>query len=151
MINANDWDYLPPGVRRELYVNELLDEMIIERMKIKGYDIVDVRTMPNSNVVEKKDFIQAYLLGVSDGTILSNDERRKSLEFLAKTEGLLVNKSISGRFNLTLDKDTIKELLDFGASRHTLVHASMEEMDQARLISITPGAGKDDEIHKNEK
>lgn len=150
MIGYEDWPYLPDGVSKIIYVDKALEWSINNNLIKKGYMIVDVRLMPNESADNKKEVIQACLLGIIDGTIVADDEKRKYLELLAKTEGLLVSKSISGKFNLTYDSETLHELLNFGDSRHTLRPASEKEMDQAKLTSIAPGgAEEDDKIREN--
>jgi hypothetical protein len=147
-MDPNEWPEILNGVRK-IYVSEYVDDDLEADFNEKGYEIVDIRTMPTDTTEDKKAIIQGYTIGVIDGTIRADDYRRKTIELLAKTEGLLINKSISGKLSISLEGKTIKELLSFGDNRHTLKRTTKEEIEKAKLISVTPGGEEDGEIGKD--
>ena len=130
---------LPPVTeRRELYIAQGIESTLMKLLTSRGYDIIDVRALPRTDPYEHQRAILAWIQGLSEGSIVANEERRKLLELEAKAHGLLVNRSISITAKARADA-TIDELLDRNISRLAMKPVSKADVEKALRRSLEPG------------
>lgn len=135
----SDLASLPPVVeRRELYVAQGIGPTLTKLLTQRGYDIVDVRALPRTDPYEHQRAILAWIQGLSEGSIVANEERRKLLELEAKAHGLMVNRSISITAKARAAA-TIDELLDKNAGRLAMKPVSKADVERALRRSLEPG------------
>lgn len=137
-----DWSLfpaLPEGVERTLYCTGDIGEEALKLLNEKGYTLVDPRTMSRDGVDQIHNCINAWLQGMSEGTIPYSPERRRALELELRSHGLLVNRSIKLEGSMTIENADLEQLLTLG-SRHIAVKPITEEqLREARRASMNPG------------
>ncbi len=112
---------LAPSAKRRIYVS-CVTELELEYVRERGYDPVDVFTLPRSTVQEQQSCIMAWLQGMSEGTIEMDAERRKALELEARACGMLVNRALRLEGKVSMSPETVDELLESfdQGGQHTL-------------------------------
>jgi|TARA_R110002012_G_scaffold58368_1_gene151444 hypothetical protein len=113
------WPEAPEDERpKALYVSENLPEIVRGWLGSKqGWDIIDVRTMPNKSDADRAEGVKAFLEGVRVGSIEPGKDQLRYLELEAKICGLLSNKSRADDMVPTVKGDTLDKMLDFGKKR----------------------------------
>lgn len=106
-----------PG--RVVYVQNLEPEFM-EAMKDKGYQPVDLMSLPRGNHVDEVTYLLAKAQAMEEGTVECAVEDRHRLALLMKAYGLLDPKKEQLNLNVTLDGKDVGELLDWKNSHHTL-------------------------------
>lgn len=111
----------------------------MEILKTRGYDVVNLRSLPRESPTEYREWILGYTQAMLDGTIKLNDNARRTLELEAKICGLLINKNMNVNVNATANMD-VKDLLNsIGGSRYLIKNTSLEKQKQAEKASLVPG------------
>lgn len=124
------------GAKRKLYVAGLSkDDRAL--LVARNYEPIDVLGLPRDTPEKDQRAIEAWLQGMSEGSITLDEERRKTLMDEAKVKGYLVTKSVR-EVKHTADS-TLEGMLNFGGSRHTLNRATKEKIDAASKAAVTPG------------
>jgi hypothetical protein len=109
-------------------------------LRNRGYIPVDVRAMPRGTPQEHAEAIEAWLQGMSEGTIPPDMERRRTLELEAKAHGLLLNRSTQVKVEAKLDGATLEDLLQVGRTRFVNQRAITDErLLAAKRASVIPG------------
>lgn len=116
-----------------------LPEGVAEGLAEKGYETIDVRSLPRESHKEHMVAIEAWLRGMNEGTIPSDEERRKGLELEAKIHGMLVNRSVKVEAKTEIDQETLEVLLDFGPNKHVLQNTTIQRIEHARKAALIPG------------
>jgi hypothetical protein len=100
---------------RPLYVAVSIPADCYQVLKEKGWQIIDIRTMPMKTDTERADAVKACLEGVRVGSLFFSKEQRDLLELEAKICGLLSNKEPLGdRSNQIFENADLEEILNFG-------------------------------------
>jgi hypothetical protein len=124
---------LPQGVTRKLYISSCLPQDIVKHLGTQGYILIDVRTLPRDTSSQIRYAITAALQGMSEGTILATDERRKTLELEAAIHGFKITKSVSVKATTDLEGKSVEELLQIGAKKS--IYGTLKPITQDALVS----------------
>lgn len=112
MIDPNKWPRLPSSQpARALYVNEVEEPDTVADMSEKGWEILDVRVMPCTNMVERQRIVLAWLEGIRSQTIVPHAKMLDFLDLEAQITGLKTGKQQVE--DKKVDKGTLASLLDF--------------------------------------
>lgn len=130
---------LPAGQQRTLYVAGL-PSWALSGFKEKGYTLSDVRTL--SVEKEPQTYIDAWLQGMAEGTIEKNPERRRTLELMAKTNGLLIRRELKIEATAELTGKNLEKVLERFTTRKTLKPVSAKELRVAEKRALIPGYGE---------
>lgn len=116
-LNLDSFPKLKKNQRRRLYFDTLtkLDSLALES---RGYVPVVLKTMPDTSNEERIEYLHAILQGFQDGTVYCTKERLSAVKAEMQARGMLDKKSMN--FNLKVKAESIKELYNWGNSRHTL-------------------------------
>lgn len=111
--------YPPISHRRVVYFDELgTDEK--DFLEARGYSPIILNSLPRNTDREEQDYILAKLQAIEEGTIIADKEQVKVLELQMKAHSMLRQESTRVNVDVKTNKEDIKELLDWGHSRHTL-------------------------------
>jgi hypothetical protein len=133
---------LPAGLPRKLFVAGL-PNWALSGFREKGYQLVDVRTMdPETN---PQAYIDGWLQGMAEGTIEKNSERRRTLELMAKTNGLLIRREIRLDAKAEITGRSLELILDRFGSKKTLKPVTAKQLKTAQKQAIIPGYQGDDD------
>ena len=111
-----------PEVRRRIYVQNLPPDDR-ELLIAKGYEPVELLSLPRATDEENCSYIRAKLQAIEEGTVDCTEEGRKRLELEARAYGLLDAKR--RQFAVHVSKtDDLERLLDWDPGRHTLAQNS---------------------------
>lgn len=128
---------LPAGHRRTLFVAGL-PNWAASALKEKGYSLIDVRTMEPQD--DPQAYIDAWLQGMAEGTIEKSPERRRNLELMAKTNGLLIRRELKIEAKANLEGRNLEMVLErFGSGNRTLKPVSAKELREAEQKALIPG------------
>lgn len=127
---------LPAAHRRMLYVAGL-PSWALSAVKEKGYLLTDVRTM--SKEEDPQAYIDAWLQGMAEGTIEKNSEKRRTLELMAKTNGLLIRRELKITANAELAGRNLEMVLERFGTRKTLKPVSAKQLREAEKSALIPG------------
>lgn len=145
----SNWPTLPGKGGRTLFVAGARD-IDTTTLRAKGYDVVDVLQLPRTNDGEHHYAIEAWLQGMSEGSIPMDREKRLSLELEARARGLLVNRSMKVDVAVKVSEKSLEELLSGPrAGRFTLNGASARQIERAARAAVTPGVTLNEEDEKN--
>ena len=113
------WPEAPAEERpKALYVYETLPEIVSAWLKSKqGWDVLDVRVMPNQSDADRAEGVKAFLEGVRVGSIEPGKEQLRYLELEARICGLLSNRSRADDMTPVVKETTLDKMLDFGKKR----------------------------------
>ena len=113
------WPEAPAEERpKALYVYETLPEIVSAWLKAKqGWDVLDVRVMPNQSDADRAEGVKAFLEGVRVGSIEPGKDQLRYLELEARICGLLSNKNRADDMTPTVKETTLDKMLDFGKKR----------------------------------
>lgn len=119
LFDVESWPPVPSADRpKPLYVNETLAPEAEATLTQRGWQIVDVRLLPDHSDQERAAAIQATLTGLRVGSIPNRAGLKEYLELEGKTCGLIGNKEPAKPQTENLDKQTLGELLSsFGSTR----------------------------------
>ena len=78
---------------QKIYIDYFLDSASTETLHGRGYQVIDVRSLPNSTDGDRADALKAYLEGIRLRTILPSDGAVRYVELEAKIYGLLDSKN----------------------------------------------------------
>jgi len=147
-LEPESYPTLSRGQKKTLYVDSLPEEMT-EQLREKGYQVTDVKTLPRQDIGEHALAIEAWLQGMSEGTIEPSAERRRNIELEAKVHGLLINRSLRIDAKARIDGDNLEMILNSMSSNAvTISKVTPERLKRAEEASLTPGIKLDDEeIH----
>lgn len=134
-----DWARWPATAKpRRLYVCGLAPDVAMQ-LQAKGYEPVDVLSMPRDTAPEHQEALEAWMQGMVEGSILPDEERRKAIELEMRERGFLVHRTLRVDARLKLDKASVEELLNFGESRFTMNRATKEKIVEAKMAAMEPG------------
>lgn len=88
-----------------------------EAVKLRGYDPIDIQTLPRRDEKENELYLVAKLQAVEEGTIAYSREERLALVVALQTYGLM--KEPPSVNDESTDK-SVEQLFDWKKSRHTL-------------------------------
>tara|TARA_R110000824_G_scaffold7533_4_gene34223 strand:+ start:2452 stop:2838 length:387 start_codon:yes stop_codon:yes gene_type:complete len=113
------WPEAPEEERpKALYVNEVLPDIVLGWLRSKrGWNVLDVRTMPNQSDGDRAEGVKSFLEGVRVGSIEPEKDQLKYLELEARICGLLSNKNRADDMVPTVKETTLDKMLDFGKKR----------------------------------
>lgn len=116
------WRKWPAALEEErpkaLYVTEVLPDVVLGWLTTRqGWDVIDVRTMPNVSDADRAEGVKAFLEGVRVGSIEPDKDQLKYLELEARICGLLSNKNRADDMVPTVKEATLDKMLDFGKKR----------------------------------
>ena len=86
---------------KKIYVTGLSEEEY-RTLLSRGYQAVDVRTLPRESLEETQEAIESWFQGISEGTIRVTQPQMRALENEAKIHGLMINRIILGVGVVTL-------------------------------------------------
>lgn len=117
VTSPQDWPLVPPQLRpKPLFVNEFLSEEDLSLLKERGWDVQDVRLLPNSSMAERQRVVLAWLEGLRNGSIQAHPKIYDTLELEAKTCGLTQAKEPTEKPK-SLDNATLDKILDMQSRR----------------------------------
>ena len=100
---------------RTLFVDTWLGEEASGLLSKRGWEVVDVRAMPNKTDGDKAECVKAYLEGVRLGTIKADAARLRHMELEAKIYGLVGTKeAAAAQEEDVLEDGDLDSLLSFG-------------------------------------
>jgi len=113
------WPEAPAEERpKALFVYETVPDVSKAWLQHKqGWDVIDVRVMPNSSDADRAEGVKAFLEGVRVGSIEPGKDQLRYLELEARICGLLSNKSRADDMVPTVKDATLDKMLDFGKKR----------------------------------
>lgn len=118
-FDVESWPIVPDGAgsRRRFYTNLPLSMEQTLALQNRGWDVIDVRLLPEDTDAERQTCVRAWLWGLNNGTISPpNPKIYDILDLKAKACGLVGNKEASqdvGKVN----KDDLQQLLNVGITR----------------------------------
>jgi hypothetical protein len=126
-----------------------VESEVKRELELKGYQLTDVRTLTRESPSDHAVAIEAWLQGMSEGTIEPSAERRRNIELEAKVHGLLINRSLRIDAKTRMDGATLdKVLLTLAPDKVTISKVSPERMKRAEQAGLIPGIKlDDDEVH----
>ena len=133
---------LPPldaGQTKTIYI-DFYDEGQIKALREKGYIALDVRTMKRESPAQHRKAINAWLQGMSEGTINLDKERRQTLELEATLYGMKVTKSVRID-SKDISKESLESLLEIGRSKSkygTVKPITDKDLEAAQTAGINP-------------
>lgn len=150
--NESQWVNWPESEisNRELFVSGITKENRA-LLKEKGYRVIDVCSLPRTNDSEHQYAIEAWLQGMSEGSIPMDKERRLSLELEARARGLLVHRTMKVDVSIKANQKTIEELLKPRSARLTLNRASVDKINHAVEAALIPGMSQSSKIKEDGK
>jgi hypothetical protein len=113
-----DWDSFPdvntkkPGARRPLFINTFLSPTQIEALERKGWQIIDVRTLPDDTLEQRASNVLSFLSGVRFGSIVATQTMFKFIELESRITGLYTAKGTQAKPK-DLDPEDEEALLSF--------------------------------------
>lgn len=116
-LDINDWPNVPQNQQpRKFWTNQNIDDIEKMALQDKGWEVVDVRLMPETTDQERQEVVRAYLWGVTNGTIPNTKALLDVLDLKAKACGLVGNKEASLE-KPKMDKSQLDTLLEVGTNR----------------------------------
>lgn len=141
-IELNNLSGLPslPAERRpkRAYVNYAVPGPVVAELFDKGWEIEDLRSAASATISERADNVRNYLEGIRLGTIFASKDMRMTLEFEAKTLGLIGTKEVEDakvkKEEAVLKDQSIEAILKlFGPTGSQ----SIKDMTNGKLIART--------------
>lgn len=102
---------------KRLYVNVPLGLDDEAYLLSRGWQPIDVRTLPNKTDANKAETIKAWLEGVRQGSITLDKDIIKLIELEAKAYGLVGTKVIEKPKEPTTTEESVDDLLSMFASK----------------------------------
>ncbi len=133
---------LPAAHQRTLYVAGL-PSWALSALKEKGYTLTDVRTMQIEN--DPQAYIDGWLQGMAEGTIERNPERRRTLELMAKTNGLLIRRELKLEAKADLTGRNLEMVLERFGTKKTLKPVTARQLRVAQKKAVIPGYAEGDD------
>ncbi len=113
MLDVDGLPEVPVVLRpKKLYVAQNMSTEEHEKALGLGWQIADVRLMPNESMHDRKEAVLAYLEGHRLGAIALNRIQLESIELEMKACGLLSNKVEAPKEVAKIGKDDVNALLD---------------------------------------
>lgn len=104
----------PKQVGQPLYIAASLLPDELNGLIGLGWDVVDVRTLPEDSDASRAEALKCWLAGLRSGTIEVDKSRREFIELEAKSLGLLTTKSVSDKKrNSQVEETDLNEILNF--------------------------------------
>lgn len=91
---------------QKIYIDYMLPSETTEKLNARGWEIIDVRVLPNATDGDRAEAVKVHLQGVRQRTILPPEGTIRHLELEARIYGLLDSKQRDQRPELTMDTDT---------------------------------------------
>lgn len=98
-----------------IYIDYLLDAETVEAMRGRGYQVIDVRSLPNATDGDRAESVKAHLQGVRQRTILPTEGAIRYIELEARIYGLLDNKNRAHVQKTALSEDILENLKGFSS------------------------------------
>lgn len=74
---------------QRIYIDYFVDAVTKEALNGRGYEVIDVRSLPNSTDGDRAEAVKAYLEGIRLRTILPGEATARYVELEARIYGLL--------------------------------------------------------------
>ena len=112
------WPTAPKDERpKSLFVNYTVTKTCLEEMSLRGWSVLDTRTLPNKTDADRAEGLKAVLEGIRIGSIEPDREKMRWLELEAKVYGLLTGKDKLADKTPKINKEVLDNLLDFGKKK----------------------------------
>jgi hypothetical protein len=116
-IDVESWPIVPSEQRpKKFYTSQNLNIEEIANLSEKGWQVVDVRLMPETDDRERQEGVRAWLWGLTNGTIPNTKAILDVLDLRAKACGLVGNKEAALE-KPKMEKAELDGLLDVGVNR----------------------------------
>jgi hypothetical protein len=96
---------------RRVYVAEEVSSDVKDGVEARGWSIVDVRVLPSSNMVERREAVLAYLEGARCGSLELAPRQIAALELEAKACGILGTKGLDEKPKEEVPEEELLALL----------------------------------------
>ena len=117
LVGQVDFSTWPEASAKErpkaLYVNESLTGDVASLLRVRGWNPVDVRLLPNTSDADRAEAVKCTLEGVRIGTIQADKERLRHLELEARIYGLTLNRDGPSEKPSGLQAHEIDDLLSY--------------------------------------
>ena len=110
-IDPAKWPKLEGVALKPLYVNDGLEDYVAAELQEKGWQVIDVRTLPSENMAQRQTIVLAWLEGIRQGTIQITRGLLDYLDLEAQITGLKAGKQQMEAKKI--EKGTLDSLLDF--------------------------------------
>jgi hypothetical protein len=125
--------------KRKLFFDSI-ESGIAKDLRLRGYEPIVLRTLPRETEDDRRTYVKAALQGIEDGTIYRTKEGVAALRLDMQNLGMLDKHDTSTVYNLHAHA-SIRELWDWGDSRHTL-HSGTSVDPREIAASIEKGKKK---------
>lgn len=105
---------------RPLYFDLELTKLSEESLKLRGYEIIQLKTLPRRNDAEHMRYLLARLAGIDEGTVIAAKEDRLRLALELQAYGMLNPKTTRVNLNVTGSVKELHAILGWERNRHTL-------------------------------
>ena len=115
---SNIWPSAPKDERPKcLYVDYGMNQDQNATLSNRGWQVCDVRTLPNGSDADRAEGLKALLEGVRVGSIAPDREKLRWAELEAKVYGLLTGKDKLADKSPKVNQEVLDNLLDFGGKK----------------------------------
>lgn len=104
---------------RRIYYRGTFSKEEVAELKKRGYDPVDLITLPRDNDDEHRLYLLAKAQAMEEGTIVTTNEERRQLSLNMAAFGLLKSKDLALDLRTTSGATDVDVILDWQKSRHT--------------------------------
>ena len=133
-MDFDNWPEVPPELRpKRLPHSGLISEAWSAELTRRGWEVVDVRLLPNETDHDRAEAVKAWLEGMRLGTIEIGKDAAKSLELEARVYGLLsLNKFGLSDVPMSSvdDEDSLDVVLSYGRDK-----AFGSSLDEKRALT----------------
>ena len=98
---------------QKIYIDYFLDSATVETLNGRGYQVIDVRSLPNATDGDRAEDVKAHLQGIRLRTLLPTEGAVRYIELEAKIYGLLDTKKRSNTPDTQLTEDILENLKGF--------------------------------------
>lgn len=114
--NLADFPHNSTKKKQTIFVNITLDPLLLNALRQKNWEVLDVRLLPVETIPERAEAVLATLQGARQGTILMAPLQLRQLELEAKICGLLVTKDTGAEDDTKAEAFDLDKLFDFKGS-----------------------------------
>tara|TARA_Y100000310_G_scaffold311985_1_gene358855 strand:+ start:277 stop:654 length:378 start_codon:yes stop_codon:yes gene_type:complete len=115
---ADYWPQAPEDGRpKNLFVDYPVDTESKTALLTRGWEIYDVRTLPNKTDADRAEGLKCLLEGIRVGSIAPDREKLRWAELEAKVYGLLTGKDKLADKAPKINREVLDNLLDFGKKK----------------------------------
>jgi hypothetical protein len=125
---------VPKQYRPRELVFDTLSEDEIKELRKRGYDVTLLRWLPRRNDTEAALFVQKFMMGLLDGTLVVTKARLEGLHYELQTRGFLGKDGVNWA---AVVKDEVKDesvaaILGWGETRHKIGASTMMEPERMK-------------------